>query len=192
LNLYKKIIHKTPFGSVAVAWKRITGTPKVLRVLLSKPGLVAEDQLDAFYPDLKDDSCKEIESIARAIAGMLEGNDVAIPLEAADMASCPEFQQSVLRAEYRIPRGCVSTYTLIAAHVGKPRGARAVGNALARNPFPLIVPCHRAIRSDLHLGGYQGGLAMKRKLLKMEGIRFDAAGRVICSRFHYERLFTSR
>jgi methylated-DNA-[protein]-cysteine S-methyltransferase len=71
-------------------------------------------------------------------------------------------------------------------HLGKPNGVRAVGNALANNPFPLIVPCHRAIRSDCHLGGYQGGLEMKRALLTKEGISFDSVGRVKCSRLHYD------
>jgi methylated-DNA-[protein]-cysteine S-methyltransferase len=61
-----------------------------------------------------------------------------------------------------------------------------VGNALANNPFPLIVPCHRAIRSDGHVGGYQGGPEMKRALLKNEGITIDQLGRVECPRFHYE------
>jgi len=70
--------------------------------------------------------------------------------------------------------------------LGKQNGARAVGNALANNPFPLIVPCHRAIRADRQLGGYQGGLQMKLGLLKNEGIAFDDAGRVVCTRFHYE------
>jgi alkylated DNA nucleotide flippase Atl1 len=53
------------------------------------------------------------------------------------------------------------------------RDYEAVGHALAANPFPIIIPCHRAIRSDGSLGGYQGGLAMKRSLLEREGIRFD-------------------
>ncbi|MHA1663588.1 MAG: methylated-DNA--[protein]-cysteine S-methyltransferase, partial [Candidatus Thorarchaeota archaeon] len=55
---------------------------------------------------------------------------------------------------------------------------RAVGNALARNPFPIIVPCHRAIRSDRTLGGFQGGLKMKRRILEMEGVEFDSTSRV--------------
>jgi methylated-DNA-[protein]-cysteine S-methyltransferase len=92
-----------------------------------------------------------------------------------------------LRAEHGIPRGSVSTYQLIAAHLGRPKGGRAVGNALANNPFPIIIPCHRAFRSDRSLGGYQGGLAMKRALLEKEGIGFDRTGRVQAMRWHYER-----
>ncbi|EFK10557.1 6-O-methylguanine DNA methyltransferase, DNA binding domain protein [delta proteobacterium NaphS2] len=99
---------------------------------------------------------------------------------------CGEFQQRVLRAEHGIPRGSVSTYKIIAIYLGNPGGARAVGNALANNPFPLIVPCHRAIRSDRHLGGYQGGFEMKQALLTKEGIAFDNVGRVTCNHFHYD------
>jgi alkylated DNA nucleotide flippase Atl1 len=58
------------------------------------------------------------------------------------------------------------------------KGVRAVGTALARNPFPLVVPCHRAVRSDRTLGGFQGGLEMKRALLEMEGVEFDSKNRV--------------
>jgi len=148
--------------------------------------LSAEDTISTLYPDSQIASCSEIESVADAIKGIFEGNDIGIPLDVVDLASCSEFQQSVLRAEYRIPRGSVSTYHLIAKHVGNQNGARAVGNALSANPFPVIVPCRRAIRSDRHLGGYQGGLAMKQALLYKENIRFDIGGRVICNHFHYE------
>jgi len=54
--------------------------------------------------------------------------------------------------------------------LGKPNAARAVGAALAANPFPLIIPCHRVIRADGSLGGYQGGLKMKQALLRIEGV----------------------
>jgi methylated-DNA-[protein]-cysteine S-methyltransferase len=69
--------------------------------------------------------------------------------------------------------------------VGRPRGARAVGNALATNPFPIIIPCHCAIRTDLTIGGYQGGKRMKQTLLKMEGIDFDKTGHVKTTDFFY-------
>uniref|UniRef100_UPI00257F7FDB methylated-DNA--[protein]-cysteine S-methyltransferase n=1 Tax=Candidatus Borrarchaeum sp. TaxID=2846742 RepID=UPI00257F7FDB len=83
------------------------------------------------------------------------------------------------------PRGWISTYKRIAEYIGIPNGARAVGNALARNPFPIIIPCHRAVKTDGSLGGYQGGVKMKRVLLEMEGVRFSDKGKIIMNRVYY-------
>jgi methylated-DNA-[protein]-cysteine S-methyltransferase len=115
----------------------------------------------------------------------LEGEAVAFDLGIVALEQCSEFQARVLQAEYGIPRGWVSTYGRIAAHLGIPRGARAVGGALARNPFPIIIPCHRAVRSDGRLGGFQGGLEMKRALLELEGVEISWTGRVLTERFAY-------
>ena len=186
-NMNKKIITKTPFGTVCVVWSVSNNMPLIVHVLLSRPGLSAENQASELYPNSRTSSCKEIDEIASSIRAFLEGEDVKFSLNIVDLSQCTKFQQSVLRAEHAIPRGRVSTYGLIAAHVGVPGGARAVGNALANNPFPIIMPCHRAIRSDLHLGGFQSGTEMKRALLEMEGIIFDEAGRVICKRLHYAK-----
>ena len=175
----KKIIKPTPFGSVCVVWHVSNNMPRIVHVLLSRPGLSAEDRASVLFPDSRASSCAEIDSIAVSIKAYLEGEDIKFPLNIIDLSLCSKFQQSVLRAEHAIPRGSVSTYGLIAAHVGAPGGARAMGNALAGNPFPLIVPCHRAILSNLHLGGFQSGAEMKRALLEKEGIIFDKAGRVI-------------
>ncbi|MCX7681599.1 MAG: methylated-DNA--[protein]-cysteine S-methyltransferase [Anaerolineae bacterium] len=97
-------------------------------------------------------------------------------LELLALESCTHFQQHVLLATYAIPRGQVATYSGIAAQLGKPYAARAVGNALAYNPFPIIIPCHRVVRADGHLGGYGGGPEMKRTLLELEGVRVSPAG----------------
>ncbi len=183
----RKIIKPTPFGSVGVIWTGRNDNPKIVRILLSKPGLSAEDRVSRLYPNSQVSSCPEIDDVATAIRGFLEGEAIEFSLDIADLSLCTGFQQLVLRAEHRIPRGSISTYRLIAEYLGKRNGARAVGNALANNPFPLIVPCHRAIRSDRHPGGYQGGTEMKRALLEKEGIPFDNAGRAACARFYYER-----
>ena len=115
----------------------------------------------------------------------LEGEAVHFDLAILALEWCSDFQTRVLMAEHKIPRGCVSTYGTIARHLGVPRGARAVGGALARNPFPIIIPCHRAIRSDGRLGGFQGGPDMKRALLEFEGMEFSATGKVLTKRFCY-------
>jgi methylated-DNA-[protein]-cysteine S-methyltransferase len=79
----------------------------------------------------------------------------------------------------------VSTYGRIAKILGTPDGARTVGNVLSRNPFPIVIPCHRAIRSNGQLGGFQGGLEMKQVLLRFEGIEFSRSGRVLTKRIYY-------
>jgi methylated-DNA-[protein]-cysteine S-methyltransferase len=180
-----KLIDATPFGPVALLWADPEGPPKVFRVLLSRPGSSAVDLAAEIFPEARPRSCREIDLVAKAMREFLAGESVTFPLDVAALATRPAFQQSVLRAEHAIPRGRVSTYGLIARHLGDRNAARAVGNALATNPFPLIVPCHRAVLTDGGLGGFQGGPAMKRALLEREGIAFDRDGRVAVPRFHY-------
>ena len=80
------------------------------------------------------------------------------------------FEDAVYAIVRRIPRGQTRTYRWVAEALGNPALARAVGNALHRNPYaPNRVPCHRVVRADGSLGGYAGGLAKKRALLKREG-----------------------
>jgi methylated-DNA-[protein]-cysteine S-methyltransferase len=181
----RKIVKVTPFGPVAIVWSEAGGSPKILRVLLSKPGSSADAQIAALFPDLRSASCAEIDAVGAGIQAFLSGERVVFPLDTVALKTRPPFQQAVLRAEHGIPRGRVSTYGLIAKHLGSEKGARAVGNALATNPFPLIIPCHRAVQSGGGLGGFQGGPAMKRALLELEGIAFDKSGRVAVPRFHY-------
>ncbi len=119
------------------------------------------------------------------MTSFMAGSAFDFPLEVLALETCTDFQRQVLPAEHGIPRGWVSTYGRIARHLGKAGGARAVGNALANNPFPILIPCHRAIRSDGTLGGYQGGIDMKRALLEREGIRISPAGRVLTDRIYY-------
>jgi len=80
------------------------------------------------------------------------------------------FQQKVWRAIQTIPKGQTRSYTWLARKVGRPKAVRAVANACGANPYPIVVPCHRVIRSDGTLGGFSGGLKLKRKLLAAEGI----------------------
>ena len=179
------LIRSTPFGPVVLAWDGPKGAPKIYRVLLSRPEASAVELAAGLFPGAPRGSCPAIDALAASVREFLAGRAVAFPLDLVALADRPIFQQSVLRAEHAIPRGRVSTYGLIAGHLGDPKAARAVGNALATNPFPIIVPCHRAVRADGSLGGFQGGPATKRALLEREGIAFDRAGRVAVPRFHY-------
>jgi methylated-DNA-[protein]-cysteine S-methyltransferase len=179
------LIRSSPFGPVTLLWSIYKGQPKIFRALLATPKVSAKHQVSKLFPDSQNATCSEIDAIADDIETFFEGEDLQFSLEIVRMDLCSEFQQEVLRAEHEIPRGAVSTYQRIARYVGRPRGARAVGNALAMNPFPIIIPCHRAIRTDLTIGGYQGGIKMKRTLLQMEGIDFNETGHVKTKNFVY-------
>jgi O-6-methylguanine DNA methyltransferase len=113
----------------------------------------------------------------RAVAQILEfleGKRRRFELE-LDLRATP-FQRAVYDALLQVPYGETRTYAELAEAVGRPRAVRAVGAANGANPLPLVVPCHRIIASGGKLGGYGGGLPLKRRLLAMEHARRPAEG----------------
>jgi len=96
-----------------------------------------------------------------------------------DLRSVTEFERAVLLKTREIPRGEVRTYGWIAAQIGHPAAVRAVGSALRKNPVPVLIPCHRVVRSDGHIGDYAlGGSDNKRAILAAEGVRADTVARL--------------
>lgn len=87
-----------------------------------------------------------------------------------DLSGFTDFQWEVLLTVMRIPPGKVATYKTVAQSAGRPGAFRAVGNIMAGNPFPIAIPCHRVIRSDLLPGNYSGGRDIKYDLLQKEGV----------------------
>ena len=85
-----------------------------------------------------------------------------------DLPGATPFQRSVWRSAGEIPYGQTRSYSWVAGRAGNPRAVRAVGQALAVNPLPIIVPCHRVLAKDGGLGGYSGGLPVKQMLLELE------------------------
>jgi O-6-methylguanine DNA methyltransferase len=113
------------------------------------------------------------ERLGRAIERRLSGDRRAtVPL---DLRGHTDFEQDVWRKALEIPRGEVRPYSWIAAEIGRPKAVRAVGTALGHNPVPLIVPCHRVVRTDGTLGQYSlGGPNNKRTILSWEGLDPEA------------------
>jgi O-6-methylguanine DNA methyltransferase len=115
--------------------------------------------------------------LARAIERRLGGDRGA--RIALDTRGTTEFEQAVWSKALEIPRGEVRPYGWIAAEIGRPKAVRAVGTALGHNPFPLIVPCHRVVRSDGTIGQYSlGGPGNKRTILAAEGLDPDELERL--------------
>lgn len=161
---------ETSFGKITLVWAGEL-EPRVVRLLL--PAQVWA--LRTLFPHAARSRSDEVSHLFEEIAQFLGGEEIKLPLDLLDLDSCSRFQRKVILAEYEVPRGYVTTYSRIARHLGAPRSSRAVGRALATNPFPIVIPCHRAVRSDGGLGGYQGGVEMKGRLLEMEGV--PVAGR---------------
>ncbi|MFQ5933252.1 MAG: methylated-DNA--[protein]-cysteine S-methyltransferase [Dehalococcoidia bacterium] len=99
---------------------------------------------------------------------LFRGEEVDFP-EKVDLPGATPFRRAVWEATRSIPKGETRSYGEIAAQVGRPAGARAVGQAMGSNPLAILIPCHRVIAGDGGLGGYGGHIEMKRRLLEVEG-----------------------
>ena len=111
---------------------------------------------------------RRVEPVRRQLDEYFERRRQTFELD-YDLAGLPAFQQEVLHELVRVRYAETSTYGALAARVGRPRAARAVGGALNRNPVPIVVPCHRIVGSTGSLVGYGGGLERKQALLELEG-----------------------
>jgi methylated-DNA-[protein]-cysteine S-methyltransferase len=175
----------SPFGTFSIVWREAEHGPKVYRLFLSNARTPSENLVQTTFADANRRSHPAIVSLGEQIQSFLAGHAVSFELDSMALETCSAFQRNVLLAEHKVPRGWISTYGRIAGHLGVENGARAVGSALARNPFPIVIPCHRAIRSNGEVGGYQGGPEMKRALLALEGIEISEAGRVLTESVYY-------
>ena len=161
------LFFETPFGHAGLAYREL-----VVRVLLPAPTLQAlRAEMASFSIQLPGHHPTFVTDLVQRIQAYLQSDPAGLPLESLDLTQCSPFQRQVLLTEHTIPFGQVRTCSWVASQLGKPRAARAVGNALARNPFPLVIPCHRCIRSDGAIGGFQRP-GLKEKLFQMEGHTF--------------------
>ncbi len=149
-----------------------------LLVAVTRRGLarIAFDGEDGALEDLaREVSPRILESAAatgevrRELDEFFEGRRTTFDI-ALDRRLIHGIARDVLRVTARIPFGRTSTYGEVARRIGRPRAARAVGNALGSNPIPIVIPCHRVLRAGGELGGYGGGVHRKRELLELEQI----------------------
>jgi methylated-DNA-[protein]-cysteine S-methyltransferase len=175
----------SPFDNFTIVWEEIGRKEQIIRIFLSDPKLKSEIKALNSFNQIMVKSTSSITVLGNKIQQFFQGENVKFDMEFIDFSVCYEFQRRVLFAESSIPKGWISTYKRIANHLRIPSGARVVGKALAKNPFPIVVPCHRATKTNGDLGGFQEGINMKRALLEMEGIEFSERGKVITDRIYY-------
>ncbi len=152
----------------------------VIEIIL--PMTQMERYIQKRYPQADKRGARAVAAVNREVRRYFAGSTKRLSVADIDVSQLYMFQKLVLFTERKIPYGWVSTYGRLAAKIGSPHAARAVGTALARNPFPIIIPCHRTIRADGTLGGYQGGVKLKRRLLEREGVQFTRSGKVLMNK----------
>ncbi|MBN1865427.1 MAG: methylated-DNA--[protein]-cysteine S-methyltransferase [Victivallales bacterium] len=163
------LIETSPFGQVGILWEPCLSSHRICAVVLSEPGLGAKLKIKKSFPDTITASCPGVDELAGEIAHFLSGLPVVPEHKHISFEACSPFRRSVLKETMKIPRGSTMTYKSLATAIGKPSAARAVGKALANNPFPIMIPCHRVVASDGTIGGFNGGgISMKLALLEME------------------------
>jgi methylated-DNA-[protein]-cysteine S-methyltransferase len=131
--------------------------------------LETRELLPSFEPDKLRAEARELEEYFGG-----RRRTFGVPL---DLRFVTPFQERVLRAAADIPFGALASYSDIARRIGNPASRRAVGGALGHNPIPIIIPCHRVIAGNGSIGGYTGGLEIKRALFAIEGIALEEARR---------------
>jgi O-6-methylguanine DNA methyltransferase len=157
---------ETPIGSGFVAW-----SPDGLTALLlgEDVGVFEQDYGARFGRRIV--SAEPPPSLTEAVERRLAGDrSASLPFA---LRGLTEFERAVLEKAREIPRGEVRPYGWVAKEIGRPAAVRAVGSALGRNPVPLLIPCHRVLRSDGRVGDYVFGTERKRALLDLEGARPD-------------------
>jgi methylated-DNA-[protein]-cysteine S-methyltransferase len=161
-------VFETPLGWAGIAWaeRGVTG------VQLPEPEMVAaRAQLRKRFPRAVESSPPaHIEEAIEAITALLHGQPSDLSGVELDVERVSAFERRVYDITRTIPLGETMSYGQIARRLGDPGLARLVGQALARNPFPLVVPCHRVIAAGGRLGGFsaRGGLRTKQRLLSIE------------------------
>ena len=171
---------KLSFGQVGLVWRPIEH-PLLIRVILPENNLPTRSVIRRCFPEARAKHDEGIDKICRKLKEYDQGKDIKFSLHDFELNRRGDFYSRVWTETCNIPRGKVSTYGQVARSISSPKAARAVGTALAGNPLPLIVPCHRVVRADGALSGFGGGTAqawIKRHLLEREGVAFDNRGRV--------------
>jgi len=139
----------------------------LVRIIIDTTKAAVLESIHTVYPDAVE-SIETFGDLQSRLVRYLDGERVAFD-DGIDLSALTGFRREVLEAARNIPYGEVRSYGWLAQQVGRPRAARAVGQALARNPVPIVVPCHRVVGSDGSLTGFGGGLELKRRLLEIEG-----------------------
>ena len=161
---------------IGLVWRDAEGKLLVESIYLPDDRETMKNKMVRDFPAIPMTARAISEGIDQLIVDLYNGKKQHFKLSLLNLSRLTKFSADVLKQTTKIPRGKVSTYSGLAARSGSPRAARAVGTVLANNPYPIVIPCHRVVRSDGRPGQFGGGSDMKKQMLAREGIILDARG----------------
>jgi methylated-DNA-[protein]-cysteine S-methyltransferase len=163
-------IFDTPAGWMGLSASK-AGVKSIILPQSSRSSKQVEAYLSGSVSDKIIESSEHFSDLIKRFQAYFSGQKVDFP-DNLDLSEATTFQRSVWRTAQGIPYGETRSYKWVAEKIGMLQAVRAVGQALGRNPLPVIVPCHRVLASGGGLGGFTGGLEMKKYLLKLEKVQY--------------------
>ena len=176
MTLFKCIIDKSPIGEITIIWRK---KPKfqIEEIIISNPNKSSSQIVKEKYEQDGELSInkksKQLNNVLKEMNNYFNEKDYRFSLEYLNLDKLRPFQRAVLETEFNTEKGTVNTYKDIAKAIDRPKAYRAVGTALAKNPYPIIIPCHRTVKWDRTIGGFNGfagGLESKKTLLELDGL----------------------
>lgn len=157
----------TPFGEGCFVWEANT----VYRIFIPSPSLSPEEQISKCFLHTERKNSAFSREITAELESLARGVEAVVFTGSLNFGEISLFKKAILNSLMDIPRGQTVSYGELAKNAGYPGAARAAGNVMSSNPFPLVIPCHRVVRADGSAGSYQGGTVMKDYLLEAESDR---------------------
>ena len=173
LGTLKHILFNTLIGELALVWDDSNNLVKQVILPSLVTGKSVSSKINYHGVILESNPSKEIRRLISNIKRSILGDRIVFDIDMLDLSELSQFQREVLKVQFNVPYGYATSYKSIAQKLGKPRNARPVSNVLSSNPLPIIIPCHRTVKSDWLLGGYGGSQDShyKELLLKKEGVK---------------------
>lgn len=176
MTLFKYIINSSPIGEITIIWRKKPQF-QIEEIILSNPNETASQIANEKYEKEGElainKKSKQLNNVLKEINNYFNEKDCKFSLEYLNLDKFTPFQRKVLECEFKTKKGTVNTYKDLAKASGSPKAYRAVGNVLSKNPYPIIIPCHRTVKSDRTIGGFGGvaeGLESKKILLELDGL----------------------
>ena len=176
MTIFKYIINPRPLGEITIIWRK---KPKfqIEEIILSKPDKSSSQIAKEKYEQAEElhinKKSKQLNNVLKELDNYFNEEECKFSLEYLNLDKFTPFQRKVLEAEFKTKKGTINTYKDLAKAVGSPKAYRSVGTALSKNPYPIIIPCHRTVKSDRTIGGFGGvaeGLESKKILLELDGL----------------------